>query len=892
MLLSESGTGSASQVKLRITSLAALIVTLILAPTILAQPVPHTYVETFETTTYMDPVESTAFWNVHAGVLTIPMEITPLGTLGTGTSCLDICVSGNYTLVAARTGGLLVVDTTNPTLPTVVGTYDNTRDIRQVAMDGDHAVIVETFTFSSIGYWRILDISDPANPVSVGGPDIWAAEGNDIAIEGDLCLIANDSDDLAVIDMTNVTAPDVQPTYSTTGSILGVAIQGSFAYIGGSDNFEVLDVRNPASVTRVGFLATPNASQVAVDGRFAYVITSNDELRIINISDPASPTLISVVPAAGASGVCVNGNWAYVAGGNNGVHMFDISDPTAPLHLLEFDTGGFANRCRVDGNMLHVADGAGGYRLYAIANLLTPPEVSESYSVPNDASDVAVTGGLALMTEYGDAGLGPGRLHVVDIRDHNNVHQVGLFDGFAVNNKAVGVAGAGNLACVLTDFESTSGVHSSILHTIDISDPGNPVEMDSIGFAANARAQCITMRGHYAYCGCRTTGVTWGVIIIDVSNPYNLAVAGHAPTLDRDVTDIELVDNSLFLTEPRGSTNERFQVLDVTNPIAPTAVWSGYLGFGIDDVCVTGNHACTVGPAFYVWDVTNPFTPTYATWISTAGQNFRCLEPAGRYVAVDMDVGFGLVDFHTPTSPVRLPDVDHSGNIGNLVIAGDYAYGASSALAPASYSGMRILRIFEHGVDQSRAWGQSLTLDSSPLDIYGARITPDQEGYVLWDLSADGGLHWEPVNQGAGWHIFQYSGSDLRWRAYLDQEDWRDWPVVETLTVEWHHTDVSATNDSTMPSRFALLGGKPNPFNARTTIGFDVPPGGGEVILEIYNVRGQRVRRLTGGFQAEGHRSVTWDGRDDQRRQVSGGIYYCRMQAQGFDETRKVSFVP
>ena len=224
MLHPDPGTGRTPQVKLCLTFLAALIATIVLVPTALAQPLPHTYTETFETTTYMDPVESTAFWDVAAGVLTLPMVILPLGTQPTGTSCLDVCVSGNYTLVAARTGGLLVVDTTNPASPTVVGIYDNSRDIRQVAVDGDHAVIVERSLFPSIGFWRILDISDPSNPVSVGEPDFWASKGNEIVIEGDLCLIANDSDGLAVIDITNVTAPDIQPAYNTTGSILGVAI--------------------------------------------------------------------------------------------------------------------------------------------------------------------------------------------------------------------------------------------------------------------------------------------------------------------------------------------------------------------------------------------------------------------------------------------------------------------------------------------------------------------------------------------------------------------------------------------------------------------------------------------------------------------------------------------
>jgi len=72
----------------------------------------------------------------------------------------------------------------------------------------------------------------------------------------------------------------------------------------------------------------------------------------------------------------------------------------------------------------------------------------------------------------------------------------------------------------------------------------------------------------------------------------------------------------------------------------------------------------------------------------------------------------------------------------------------------------------------------------------------------------------------------------------------------------------------------------PNPFNPETTIQFSI--GNVEnVIINVYNVRGQRVRTLLDGsteFEA-GYHYVVWNGRDDSGRQVGSGVYFYRLVA-------------
>lgn len=69
----------------------------------------------------------------------------------------------------------------------------------------------------------------------------------------------------------------------------------------------------------------------------------------------------------------------------------------------------------------------------------------------------------------------------------------------------------------------------------------------------------------------------------------------------------------------------------------------------------------------------------------------------------------------------------------------------------------------------------------------------------------------------------------------------------------------------------------PNPFNAQTTIALNIPFSS-EVRLNIYNIRGQRVKTLCNQTAFKGSRTLIWDGRNNAYQPVSSGIYFVRAQ--------------
>ena len=58
--------------------------------------------------------------------------------------------------------------------------------------------------------------------------------------------------------------------------------------------------------------------------------------------------------------------------------------------------------------------------------------------------------------------------------------------------------------------------------------------------------------------------------------------------------------------------------------------------------------------------------------------------------------------------------------------------------------------------------------------------------------------------------------------------------------------------------------------------------------LDIYNVAGQRVRRLAQGRREAGRYSSVWDGRDAAGRPLGNGLYFVRLETEAFSQVRKL----
>jgi len=92
-----------------------------------------------------------------------------------------------------------------------------------------------------------------------------------------------------------------------------------------------------------------------------------------------------------------------------------------------------------------------------------------------------------------------------------------------------------------------------------------------------------------------------------------------------------------------------------------------------------------------------------------------------------------------------------------------------------------------------------------------------------------------------------------------------------------------------IPKTFTLSENFPNPFNPSTTLRYTVPEGEAkEVAIEIYAMRGRKVKTLFSGVREPGVYEVHWNGKDEHGVEVGAGIYLVRLRSDVVVSIRKM----
>ena len=90
-----------------------------------------------------------------------------------------------------------------------------------------------------------------------------------------------------------------------------------------------------------------------------------------------------------------------------------------------------------------------------------------------------------------------------------------------------------------------------------------------------------------------------------------------------------------------------------------------------------------------------------------------------------------------------------------------------------------------------------------------------------------------------------------------------------------------------LPNDYELFGNYPNPFKPSTVIEYSLPIRS-DVSVVVFNLLGQQVKALVNETQSAGIHSVEWNGTDENGNGLASGIYFYRVIANDFSETRKM----
>ena len=289
---------------------------------------------------------------------------------GAGSSANKITVVNNMAYVAAGSGGMVVVDVSNPDGPIRKGSMPMT-NATSVAFSGSTAYAVDG-GFND-PYFRIIGVPLPTLPSLIGG--VTGGRYNrasDVAISGNYAFVARAdagtgssllfSTSLAIIDMANPAAPTLVAEYSVPNGFYAwsgraVSVANGKVNLITDKGLTVLDVSNPVVPVKIGEYQAAGMTDVFVSQNRAYITAGNAGTVILDVADPAAITVLRGLPTSGtATGVQVVGSRAYIAAGTAGVEVFDVSNPRTAIKIGSFDTSGTANDVAVVGNLLYIAD--------------------------------------------------------------------------------------------------------------------------------------------------------------------------------------------------------------------------------------------------------------------------------------------------------------------------------------------------------------------------------------------------------------------------------------------------------------------------------------------------------------------------------------------------------
>jgi len=229
-----------------------------------------------------------------------------------------------------------------------------------------------------------------------------------------------------------------------------------------------------------------------------------------------------------------------------------------------------------------------------------------------------------------------------------------------------------------------------------------------------------------------------------------------------------------------------------------------------------------------------------------------------------------LINISDPSIPLEIGFYEGSGFARRgLAVLGEYA------LVPAWNNGLQIIDI------SNPESPQLVSIYQTPgfcHDIYAkdyAYIANYTAGIQVLDIS-------DPANP--GW-VGEYDTPGFS-RAISVEGEYIF--VADSSSMQILHLEPQTDMDEGpqyLPDSHLLIGGYPNPFNSSTLINCTIPKAG-RVEVNVYNVLGEKVAELCGGYKPAGSFSFPWN-----PGELASGIYFAKIASNGQTQSVKLELM-
>lgn len=874
-----------------------------------------------------------------------PATPTLVATHDTPGSALDVSVDGDLAYIGDHSYGIRIVDIGAPASPVLVSTCDTPGYARCVAVSGDQAYVADYG--SGI---QIIDVSDPSNPIlsaTLDTPD----NAMEIVVAGGHAFVADNNSGLQVMTVRDLISPSLVCDITPPDACDEVEVSGQYAYVCNQEYglrvYDVTDLSENAPVLR-GTCDTEMAYSVAVSGKHAFVGDGAGGLKVIDITVPTNPRVIGSLPTASSIwGVAITGNYAWLAAGSGGLFVVDISDPEEPSLITSLDFPDNAYDVAVAGDYAYVV-GSFGLRVVNVANPAAPV-LAGSYSLLIFSMDICLRGqiayiadtsaglivmdisnpaapvmtgqyyngvrGLDVVGDYAYLASGTDGLEIVDVSDPANPALVASYDTPGTAQK-VNVSGE-----LVFLADNTSGWH--VVKVMERRFGYDRYRNAGLSTALDGSDNTIYSA---RLVTAQTAGVSWELSADGGANWQNVSPDGNWNTIsvpgsaihwrsthvqmmagaNPTATSLELewlVDNAVIDSiadlpaDQGGWVRLRFMrsawdFEDSPSPITGYGIWRR-----VDDPVLVSAIKSEGSTAALAAAETDAIEGSPAgdgadegglPVIFFDGRTFASSD-ADRAASADFPPGTWEMVMNVPAvqqdaylaSIPTMADSSLSGVYNSVFMLTTHTlvpYTWYSSEPDSGYSidniapgvPLGLVAAYNTGSGNGLSWNPSPEEDFQYYKIYRS----SEEGFVP-DPSTLAGQ-----TAAIEWNDPEYDG-------------WNVWYKITAVDHAGNESlpaspgSVTGDDSPAVPKAFALFQNVPNPFNPSTTIRFDLPRAS-RVKLSVYNVRGEVVATIFDGHMTEGRKEIAWSGRDDRGSAVASGIYFYRLVADDFTETRKM----
>ncbi len=241
-------------------------------------------------------------------------------------------VQDNKAYLANGADGLFILDITNKANPVKLGEVDLPSTSLDIKIQGTYAYL-PVYT----GGIRVVDITNPTAPSEVSGFITTTSDANGVAISGNLLYVAVHHAGLDVYNISTPSSPVFVSNVDLDGYARKVEISGNYAYVACDlGGLQIVNISDPTNMSRVVWLdGNTRYYGLTLDGSYVYVTGRSGMneyiMRIYDISDPENPIAVGFYNLGNTGqDVFVSGDYAYVAAGSAGLYSLKIAETGNP----------------------------------------------------------------------------------------------------------------------------------------------------------------------------------------------------------------------------------------------------------------------------------------------------------------------------------------------------------------------------------------------------------------------------------------------------------------------------------------------------------------------------------------------------------------------------------